>query len=434
MKLKFLAVVCTLAAAAQAHAAAPVPGVDAAAATIRISGSSAQLNSLQAIADNLFQAGNITHITDAATGSAAGSNYRAYFGKLAVAVGTLPVGANVLIVDRAAGGSFQGVGPLARAQSIAFMTVDGTCSSTGAAYPAPSYRCTNTGNAVPDLGVSDEEPNLFSGLNLPAGQSALNATELNNINAQTEYNVVLGIAATNNLYAQLSSLTRAQIAAILAGNYTDWSQLGLADGPIVVETRAAGSGTKAGANAYFLSAPCALAYNGGLAPAAAQGDPVNFTTFTVVDNSSSGNVISGLNAAFSKGARAIGVLGREFNPGVGENWKWLAIDGIDIGATTFVKDNVVNGAYDYFVSQSIQYRNKTVNGVPAPSGNTAALINKIIAKSGDPAVIIGNPANPTVKGILLDPTIGDPTDPTYGAFVTKGTRFNNTCSPLQLAF
>ncbi|HUO44291.1 MAG TPA: substrate-binding domain-containing protein [Burkholderiales bacterium] len=424
LKLKALTAACALAAAGQAFAAAPVPG-DTPALTFFLSGSSAQFDTLQALADALFQAGNITHITDQATGSAVGSNYRAYFGLSQNAIGTLPAGSKILIIDRGSGGSYQGVGPLARAQSITTMLVNSGCSSiTGTTYPTPTYRCTGTTSLVPDLGVSDEEPTLFTGVNLGAGQTALSPSELGSITINPEFQVVIGVPLTNTLYSQLVSargsanLTRAEIAGLLDGTIQDWSDLGLPAGPVTVETRAAGSGTKAASNAFFLNAPCS---SDGTSYAAAQG--TKGSTYTVVENGSSGAVQSSLDAdeAHVPPYRAIGVLGIEYTP-TGHSYKWAQIDGASAGSTSFDKTDSISGKYAYFVTQSIQYRSNA-------TGNQLAMINAFINAATDPHNIIG-----TVDGILLDPYISGSYigDVTYGAYVTAGTRFGRTCSPLQL--
>jgi len=421
LKLKALTAACALAAAGQAFAAAPVPG-DTPALTFFLSGSSAQFDTLQALADALFQAGNITHITDQASGTAAGSSYRAYFGLSQNAIGTLPAGSKILIIDRGSGGSYQGVGPLARGQAITTMLVNGSCTTTGGTYPTPSYRCTGTTSLVPDLGVSDEEPTLFTGANLGAGQTALTATELGSITINPEFQVVIGVPLTNTLYSQLVSargsanLTRGEIAGLLDGTIQDWSDLGLPAGPVTVETRAAGSGTKAASNAFFLNTPCSA---DGIGYAPAQG--TKGVSYTVVENGSSGAVQSSLDADEAAGYRAIGVLGIEYTPS-GHSYKWAQIDGASAGSTSFDKTDAISGKYAYFVTQSIQYRSNA-------TGNQLAMINAFINAATDPHNVIG-----TVDGILLDPVISGSYigDPTYGAYVTAGTRFGHTCSPLQL--
>lgn len=416
MKLKTLTAVCALAFSGHALAIAPTVTPDL---TLYLSGASAQLNTLEAISESLFQAGTIDNYTDQTT-AIPGVSYRGVYGKLKAGVAPDVGGSrNVLIIERASGGSYQGVGPLARAEAIAFLKVNAAaCSTTGAAYPLPTYKCSGTSNIVPDLGVSDVEPALFSGLNLPAGQTPLNETELSNITSKSEYQVIMGIAATTNL--SVNSLTRAQISGILAGTVTDWSTLGLPAGPVIVQTRGAGSGTKSASNAYFLNAPCGDSVGANVPAAGAQGDPINFSVPTIVENSSAGNVLKGLTATAAKGQRAIGILSREAT--LGANTKWLQIGGVD-GTVA----NAKTGAYDYFYAQSIQFRNTEVNGVPAPSAPMQSMIDAFIEQATNPAITT------TLPGVLLDPLVNAPGDfPAYSAFIGNGTRLGNSCAPLQL--
>jgi hypothetical protein len=130
MKLNKLALACamTLAAGqALAHGPSVTPDLK-----VFISGSSALQGALGKIAEGMMTAGTIDVYYDTASN---GSNYRAYFGTVS-GTGTALDGKKVLLQDRAAGGSFQGVGPLARAQAITQRTL---LLHTSA--PAPSTRC-----------------------------------------------------------------------------------------------------------------------------------------------------------------------------------------------------------------------------------------------------------------------------------------------------
>ena len=65
-----------------------------------------------------------------------------------------------------------------------------------------------------------------------------------------------------------------------------------------------------------------------------------------------------MNAVAAKFQRGIGILGRENVPTVSDNWKFISIDGVSVGATTFDKTNVVNGQYEYWFQAAVQTRNK----------------------------------------------------------------------------
>ncbi|MHB1215792.1 MAG: substrate-binding domain-containing protein [Thiobacillus sp.] len=401
--------------AAFAHSPTTIPDL-----VVRISGASAQQGTLVQISEQMMVAGTI----DVFYNDAAGKNHRAVFGTVkptGTAIGvlgtTIPAsigGKKVLITDRAAGGSFYGVGPVARAQAIDAMKVDGSCTSTGNAFPSASYYCAGTELKISDAGVSDVEPGMFRGDNLPAGETALSAAESAILDVASQNGVVMGIAVTSNL--PLTSLSKAAIQSIMTGTYTDWSQVdaGLS-GPITLETRAAGSGTKAAANAFFLNNPCSSA---GLPPFGTQGDPVNFSTYTVVENGSTGGVKAGLNSVFGKGMMGLGLVSLENTPAVTDNWKFIAIDGV---APTIA--NAVNGDYQFFVEQSMQWRTST-NGTAVGD-----VLNTFRTVSSDPLILSALP------GVAATPFNYDAA---YAATTLKGTRAAisgpNSCQPVQLYY
>ncbi|BAN36630.1 hypothetical protein SCD_n02831 [Sulfuricella denitrificans skB26] len=411
MKLTKISLACAMALAAGqalAHAPSVTPDLE-----VFISGASAQQLTLGAIVEGMMTAGTIDVFYDTAS---SGKDYRAYFGT--GKVGTVIAGKKVLVHNRAKGGSVWGVNPVARAEAISRMAIDGGCAAVvSAVYPAATYKCANTVNAVPDAGVSDVEPKMFVGNNVATGDSQLTDAERAKLTVASQNAVIMGIAVTNNM--PLTSLSRAQLTSILTGTYQDWSQVDASlSGPITVERRVNGSGTQAGANAFFGGFPCVA--NGFLPLADA-----SFTTpggFTVVENSASGGVKSGLNADFAAGKMAVGILSTESVPAGTDNWHHVSIDGI---APTV--GNATAGLYDYFVEQTIQYRNTTVNGVAAPSGLKASFLSDFIVRSGNPAVLSA------LKGVAALPTNYDQTAYPVGQ-VMKGTKLNNTCQPTILFY
>ncbi len=433
MKLEILAAAVAVATAGSAHAVGPTVTPDL---IVYAGGGAEQNNVFQTIATSLFQAGTVDYYTDQPDGTA-GRSYRAVYGKLATAAGVVPAGSNVLIIYRSLGGVFaNGIGPLVRATPLPYINVIGNATPiAGASFPSPTYRvnAANTSQRVPDIGLANQELALFTGPNLPPGEQAPTAAQLTNITTQPLYHVVNGFAVTNNLYAQKSSFTRAEIAAILLGNYTDWSQLGLPAGPIILIDRNPGSGAKAAANQYFLNSPGSAAFGGALAPANASGDtgdPVNFSVYTIRTEPSAGNVGPTLNAVQAKFARGIGILGRENVPSVSDNWKFVAIDGVSIGETTFDKTNVINGTYEYWYQASLQTRNKVVNGARYNQTGTpwGDVSQAFIAKALDPAVVT------VVPGTVLDPLVYPETGTATDLFINKGTRGGNSTAPVQLVF
>ncbi|MBU1690480.1 MAG: hypothetical protein KJ958_14870 [Gammaproteobacteria bacterium] len=415
MKLNKISAACGLAVAvlsAQAFAHGPAVTPDL---QVFISGASAQQLTLGKIVEGMMTAGTIDVFYDT---NSSGKDYRAYFGTVN-GTGTSLDGKKVLIHNRAKGGSVWGVNPVARAQAISRMAVDGTAGNcaavANAVFPAATYKCANTVNAVPDAGVSDVEPGLFSGINVANGDSELTDAERAKLTVASQNAVIMGIAVTKNM--PLASLSRAQITSMLTGAYQDWSQVDASlSGPIIVERRVNGSGTQAGANAYFLGYPCST---GKLAPATASNSVAG--GYTVVENSGSGDVKAALNALPAT-KMAIGILSTESVSTTSDNWKHIPIDGVEPSIA-----NAANGKYDYFVEQTIQYRNATVNGVAAPSGNMAVFLADFITRSGNPDILS------TLKGVSALPTNYDPTAYPAGQ-VMKGTKLNNTCQPTQLFY
>lgn len=398
-------------------------------------GGAEQNNVFETIAKSLFTPGTIDYYTDQADNSK-GKSFRAVYGKLAAAAGSVPAGSNVLIVYRSLGGVFgNGIGPLVRGQTLPYYKIIGNATLISAGGN-PSYRITNTGLTdpkAPDIGLANEEVALFTGLNLPAGVSPITAAELTHVTSQSLYAVVNGIAVTNNLAAQRpNGFSKAEIAGILAGNIQDWSQLGLPAGPVVLIDRNFGSGAKAAVNQYFLNAPGGLAFGGTVDPVNLSGDigdPVNYSEYTVRTEPSAGNVPGVLDGVFAKGKRAIGVLGLENLPTVGSNWQYTSINGASVGTTTFNKAQAISGQYDYFYQASINTRNSAVNGQRFHQSGTAwgSVISAFINKALDPAVIT------TVPGTILDPVTFPVTgNAALDAFRAKGTRFGNSTAPLQL--
>lgn len=424
MKLNKISAACGLAVAVlsgQAFALAPTVTPDL---QVFISGASAQQLTLGKIVQGMMVAGSIDVYYDTATG---GKDYRAYFGT--GAAGTSIAGKKVLIHNRAKGGSVWGVNPVARATAISRMAIDAGCTAVaGATFPAATYKCTNTVNAVPDAGVSDVEPGLFSGINVATGDSELTDAERANLTVASQNAVIMGIAVTNNM--PLASLSRAQLTSMLTGAYTDWSSVDASlSGPIIVQRRVNGSGTQAAANAYFGAYPCST---GKLAPATASNSVAG--GYTVVENSASGGVKSGLNADFAAGKMAIGILSTESVPVAGtDNWHHVQIDGV---APTVA--NTIAGKYDYFVEQTIQWRNAAVNGVAAPAGLQAAFLDDFKTRSGDPVILnalVGVAALPTnyAPEFAVDPVTGLSTGVVNNG-VMKGTKLNNTCQPTQMYY
>ena len=178
---------------------------------------------------------------------------------------------NIAIVKNSNGGSGKGIGPLIDHSALSFIDVF-------AADPT-----TTTVSAVPDIGVSDEEPKLL----VDAGAAAGDYTKLNSYGLNV---VTFGVPVSLGLYhalqdaqygaackgaagvspfdaagfstteACMPSLSKSQIASIFTGQLVDWSELGLnnpsGDNTVYVARRVFSSGTQTGSRAFFLNDPC----------------------------------------------------------------------------------------------------------------------------------------------------------------------------------
>lgn len=156
--------------------------------------------------------------------------------------------AKVLFHKRSAGGSAQGVNPLIAGTAIAHMPVN-AANCTGAPVVGTdgqtTITCTGTTNVASDAGISDVEPGLFVGANVPFGSTAVSSTA--NITIQPAAALLFGVPVTTNLYVALQkaqgllsgpsactpgayteacmpSLTKEQVATLTAGQVKKWSE------------------------------------------------------------------------------------------------------------------------------------------------------------------------------------------------------------------
>ncbi len=343
-------------------------------------------------------------------------------------------------------------------------------------------------NRIPDFGVSDVEPNMFKGpLNVEFGATQLTPAEAA-VFAGTQFgasSLMMGIVATNAVPDTLP-ISHAEYGAMLSGLIGDWSQVadGSTSGAVTVCRRVQGSGTQASYNWFFNNFPCAkdglhgtsastvparmvdsAGYDG--AHAGTSGDPIVIDPsagYTVVENPSSGNVRdclaraqSGTDHTFTgddgkvykvrfslaPATKAVGVLSLD-SLNTENGWSFRALDGagrINPATDAFecsnanqlecgiapTKANHREGRYDFAVELSFQYRNTTVNAVPALSGLKKDVADEFIELIGDPTVLNTLAAGPKEATIAL-PGLYDPTTDTN---VAKATRNGNTCAPLQ---
>ena len=461
-KLSMIGAVVAAAIASQAQAFGPTTVPDV---TIFIAGGSAQAPAAIVFAQKLLQAG-ADQYTDQ-TNCTAGANYRAIFGTGLASLPASLANKKILIEYANNGGTFKnGIDGLVRAHQVDYQTFlnNSTACPGGSAAQFAVTNVNTKENHVPVVGFSDEEIGLFTGVNLPAGNAAITQTDINASGTSSSgiYENVFGVALTSTLAAQKTNFTKAEVTAIYSGAYSDWSQLTdasgnpLPAGAITIIDRSPGSGSKAAFNQYFLANPGASAAGGALSPANVSGGFGNCgapatsgsgaystTVYSDCPQSSNGNVKNGLNNANAAGVRAIGVLGMEFQPVAGtDHYQFASLDGVTVSGTTtktcgnavanpFEPANVVSGAYDFFFTNGIQFRTKSLNGAPFQGDGTAqsAFITAYVAAAQDPATEV------SVPGVLLDPAVvGGPSGAAYDACITKGTRNGNSTQEVQLQF
>ena len=447
MKLKAIAVVCALAFAGQAFAAARTPDQAAASQVhLFISGSSALQNTIAQIANGLFSAGTMSVFMDSSATSvysnnatsASGSNYRAYAGIFSA--GAVLWGKYGVLYVTSSGGSITGVVPVAQATNMARLDLsNANCTLQTAADAltgAPLYSCVSTIAVPPDAGISDVEPAMFTGINVPAGSPSATPAIIAALVTQSTLAQPMSIIVTPN--TGITTLTKAQVTALMGSLSTDWSFVDgtYAAGPVVVCKRVAGSGEQVAINAFFFGFPCTAVQSPATYAATVAGG------YTVIENTSSGalgscmtavqagtatgytiDITSGListaaanatHIALPAGGRAIGLMSvvrpaaTVKNVGINgysatvakpELYNFISINGV---APTIINASI--GAYDIVVNNTWNKRVGTVNGIAPLAIDQLAFFNAMVAKSGD-KTILGTSKVPAVPGVaaLADP-------------------------------
>ena len=193
-------------------------------------------------------------------------NATAWYGATKAAWGTLTSGSNVLIIKRSAGGSAMGVIPLGKQTKIGVPNwSDGTLVS-GTTYSVTDIADNDANIAtlglVPDLGVSDVEPNMFRNVNVEFGYTALSASQFGALTAKGWSVLAEGIVATK-VVPDTYVLSNTFMREALSGHYRDWSYAGgSAADKIIICRRIEGSGTQAAYNSYFNGVPDTQTFNG----------------------------------------------------------------------------------------------------------------------------------------------------------------------------
>jgi len=371
------------------------------------------------------------------------ASYIAAVGTLKTAAGIYTTSTKFAILYRVAGGSFNGVYPVIRATAID--ALDLTSCTTGTGTSADAYKCAvrgpvasaansalNAGGVVPDAGVSDVEPKFFKVTDNLEGETtpqAITESELKKVVANALYAQAFGLPVTRTVSAGMV-FTPATYNALMAGLFTDWNQVpGSTDsGPIVICRRIPGSGTQALTNLFSGNAGCAASAASTFALAdrsasaaytgtsydvpTAVGDSATGTGLVVIENNSSGDVRSCLDAAVAGGAlystkdrSTSAALPVNFGTGGYKAIGVLSMDSVDKSVTALTTVTPIVGTTGTIGGGNGQWQFRSFYGtgtVTAPTTTTAGVVSSTLT-----AANAATPVGPVVTGSGILPTLAN---------------------------
>jgi hypothetical protein len=463
MKMKPIVAACALAIAASAPAFAYDPTTTTADFVVRIGGATAQDVAFETIARSLMLSTNFDMIFNDKTvdGGAYdpandGNDFRAAFGDADdTKLGNTGayIGKKLLIVKRSKGGSWYGVGPVANGDKVYWMNpqLGGTpCTLNGGTTWICNTAIANLITAVPDLGMSDVEPDLFKiAANRPTGSSiSFNVAPESAMKAYTGgatptpvYALGFGVQANKNAPIDFAKgLSHAEYAGIMTGAVTDYNQLAAFTGsgsvPIVLCRRNNGSGTQAAAQAYFLNQGCGANSNTAAVRTTTTAPTGSGNAYAIVGNESGSNATGCINGT----DQGIGVVSLEGQPDATgadaifpvTNRKWVAINGVapvtGDNVSTFNTDSMKSGHYPFFVESTFNVADGSKGGA-VPAGIAAAVATGWIAQATLPsnmALII--PGSTTGQTLRNTGQLALSTN-TAGANVMNASHGGKTCIP-----
>ena len=448
-----------------------------------LSGASASAKTIGAfvLSDNCDST-NVSVFWDSATGG----NYRAY--ACDMKAGNIINGGatgSLLVVKRDAGGSAQGVLPIATPTKIDFINLSNCVAVSGspaASLNQPNYTCAPSGTGLskfyPDAGFSDVEPAIIA-QTLNGGPGALTVT--GSLTSNAIFQQVIGVAVNKKLYRALqatqgltqddaeanrpslptSFITSAVTSKLNGGNSKKGWGLVVSESvdpdvhakQINVCRRAIGSGTQAAAFIQFsgscTSAPLAQTSNATALAVKGSGTSSNGTAYT-----STGGVegclgsVDGLTDASltNKDGYAIGHIGRDNDPlatGTDKNYRFVKLDGAQPEAHPDANSGKCDGTrnfpgctdaavgrYPYVFESTMQWNSATPGNADKllalqniqTKGFTAAQL-----KGNSAAVVAGVMALPTSYSGLYGALAAGSDNLTFGSRVTRG---GNSCTPL----
>lgn len=466
MKIRHIALAATLAITGQAQALTPAQVADPQTVKVYMSGATALRNTIGGLFTQNCSADLSVYFSSVGTFSGvsfstAGDAHRVYACTMRADSPFLP-GKRVTLFKSDIGGSGQGVFPVYFGALSPFPTrkflnlTDATCGTRQASVP--NYTCSTEQDQVPMFGVSDVEPALFRFLNVPKDDptyplAGLNDQQLAELDVGPVFQTVFGVAVNRALRDALQakqgltvgsdaeadrpSMPRIAAASLFNGFLADpgaglgWQSLVLDTEPrrnsrVNVCRRVDGSGTQASANAFLTGFPCnsqapsPLEFgfsDSGLTNSISSVGP-NGSLF-VFEGSTTGNVISCLNAAQTTNAFAVGHVSKENNElAAGSNWRHVKIDGIAPN-----RDNVKSGVYEYFFESTIQWHRDKFASL---SADQQAFISAFRTEASKPSSLAFLSAT-AQQGVAALPDsyagafgTGTPAEITFGSRVTRG--------------
>jgi ABC-type phosphate transport system substrate-binding protein len=410
---------------------------------ITLSGATAQDNNIGLLFKDICVSGTLSEFRDGQSGTA-GSNHRAYFCQIDGAKFNPPLSASnpkVLFhktsTSNGVGGSGLGANPVLAKQAVQVMSINnGNCVAPAGSEAYYRCRITQSGdvtNKVPDAGVTDVNPELFTLFNTPAGVAPVDPNKTNLLQVKSGGALVFGAPVNLELYkalqtaqaktvdggsegavaaevaANMPTLSKTQIADIMTGKYKTWAEFGDANGmpnldvpngtdtdaKIHICRRTDGSGTQATINAKILAAPCT---DSNPAPARFS-NPVGPV---VLLNAGSGDVekclvdfndgtdTSGQNPG-NKKAWAIGVQSTERNKNETLKYRFTKIDG-KVPSINAAAATPASSRYDVTVEVTYQWLKSG-----GPTGDMLKIIDKVATDASKPSIIATNNAGFTHK-------------------------------------
>jgi hypothetical protein len=371
-------------------------------------GGATEVNTLMVAACRVLQ--NMDSYSDAGTADSA--SYRVFYGDLISAQGSAAAGSHVMLIYKFNGGAYaNGIAPQTAAGATVVYPLEsdilsatlnaGATQGTACTTGKPTYKYTNSVSPAtpeqPDWGLSDLEATIFVGIENNPNYPAPNATVQNH---DLLYDAIEGVAVTANLYAEKTNFSRAEVAGILDGFYTDWSQLygdnnqPLPAGGIVLIDRNVGSAIKAAGNQFFLGFP-GLGSNA-LAPESVTYSQYTQTTLPTsevqsdVIASSTTVQATDLKTLQTNNIRAISILGMDTAPAYNQavpgtnSYDFTKIDGtaVDTGGasdningsvkSTYI--NAITGNYEFYYQPNFNYRNAWFSGTGGNTGIGKAIL------------------------------------------------------------